>query len=262
LLVLHGAAVEKLSAAMPELLTRSVVFNYPHTDPYDALNRFGFNHAPSVTLLANGDLLCAWFSGPHEAAVNQVILAARSRDQGRTWEKAYVLQDLPRKSDFDPAFIADGGHTWFFFTAGRWNRYPFVSQERSGGVGPASYHTYYRQSSDHGDTWSEAIQAPGTFFCRSNGIKLSSGELLLPVYTLKKEGDEDQACVFRSEDAGKTWKLFPTAGSSCFCGHATVFSGEPGRRTRVRPGVNPKRPSSMRLPHRATSSASATVGSC
>src|SRR5688572_22448961 len=76
----------------PKLLSRSVVFNYPHTDPYDPMNRFGFNHAPSVTVLANGDLLCAWFSGPYEAAVSQVILAARSRDQGHTWEKASVLQ--------------------------------------------------------------------------------------------------------------------------------------------------------------------------
>src|SRR5207237_3451305 len=61
--------------AAPELLSRAVVFNYPETDPYDPGNRYGFNHAPSVTRLANGDLLCAWFSGPYEAAVNQVILA-------------------------------------------------------------------------------------------------------------------------------------------------------------------------------------------
>ena len=74
----------------PELRSRAVVFNYQETDPYDPGNRYGFNHAPSVTCLANGDLLCAWFSGPYEGAVNQVILAARSHDEGATWEKAFV----------------------------------------------------------------------------------------------------------------------------------------------------------------------------
>ena len=190
-----------------EVLSRQVVCNYPDTDPYDPANRFGFNHAPSVVLLPNGDLLCAWFSGPFEAAVNQVILASRSTDQGQSWNKAEILANFPHKSNFDPAFIADGERTWFFFSAGRWNRYPFVHDERAGGIGPASYHTYHRQSTDNGRTWSEPAPFRGTFFCRSNGIKLSSGELLLPVYTLTKQGEEDEAMVCRSVDGGKSWAL-------------------------------------------------------
>src|SRR5690349_13348532 len=71
------------SAPQLELVSRVVVFNDPNTDPYDPANRYGFNHAPSVTKLANGDLICAWFSGPFEAAVNQSILASRSHDGGK-----------------------------------------------------------------------------------------------------------------------------------------------------------------------------------
>jgi predicted neuraminidase len=198
-------AANSSAGSGPQMLSRAVVFNYPETDPYDPANRYGFNHAPSITRLSNGDLLCAWFSGPFEASVHQVILASRSRDDGVTWEKVFVLQDTPRKSDFDPAFIEDGDRTWLFFTAGRWNRYPFVKAEHGGGVGPASYHIYYRQTPDSGGTWSEPVEIPGILFCRSNGIKLTSGELLLPVYSLKKEGDEDKAFALRSTDGGKSW---------------------------------------------------------
>ena len=64
------------------VVSRSTVFEHPDSDPYDRANRFGFNHAPSVTTLADGRLLCAWFSGPFEASVDQVILASYSSDGG------------------------------------------------------------------------------------------------------------------------------------------------------------------------------------
>lgn len=188
------------------LLSRSVVFNYPETDPYDPADRYGFNHAPSITRLSNGDLLCVWFSGPFEGAVNQVILASRSQDGGLTWGKAFVINRTPRKSSFDPAFIADGPRTWLFFTVGRWNRYPYTEGEKDA-VGVRSYHIYSRYSSDSAATWSPLNQIPGMLFCRSNGIRLTSGELLLPVYTVKDNGDEDQDHTLRSTDDGKTWSL-------------------------------------------------------
>jgi predicted neuraminidase len=202
-----GAQSTTLAAASPTLLSRSVVFNYPETDPYDPGNRYGFNHAPSVVRMANGDLLCVWFSGPYEGAVNQVILGSRSRDGGLTWDKAFVLNRAAHKSNFDPAFIADGNRTWIFFTMGRWDRYPPVDSEHQDEIGVRSYHTFYRQTSDSGQTWSEPIGFPGTFFCRSNGIKLTTGELLLPVYTAKENGDEDKDRALRSTDGGKSWTL-------------------------------------------------------
>ncbi len=185
------------------VLSRANIFVYPETDPYKLDNLYGFNHAPSVVTLPDGRLMCAWFSGPYEASVHQVILASTSSDQGQTWDRSFVLQDMPRVSDFDPAFIATGTETLFFYTAGRHIRWPFLKHQDTE-VGPASFFVYLRRSSDSGQTWSDStrIYQGGS---RSNGIRLSSGELLLPVHALDGKGP---AGVLRSTDQGRTWKRF------------------------------------------------------
>ena len=202
LLATAGSAFGQPGEAEPKLEVESysTVFAYPEVDPYDPFNRYGFNHAPSVATLPDGRLLCVWFSGPYEAAVSQVILGAISTDEGRTWEQAKVLQDFPRRSDFDSALIVDGERTWLFFTAGRWNRYPFIKSEGEA-VGVKSYHLYYRYSDDSGRTWSEPVEVSQGDFSRSNGVRLSTGELLLPVY----RQDPEAARVMKSVDGGKTW---------------------------------------------------------
>jgi hypothetical protein len=109
-----GSPARKAVSGPPKILSRATVFTHPSSDPYARDNYYGFNHAASVTTLSDGRLLSAWFSGPFEASVDQVILGSYSSDGGRTWSAARVLQDFPHVSDFDPAFIADGKRTWFF----------------------------------------------------------------------------------------------------------------------------------------------------
>jgi len=186
----------------PRILSKSVVYSHPSSDPYDCSDHYGFNHAPSVVLLPDGRLLAAWFSGPYEASVNQVILGSYSSDQGATWGPASVLQDFPRKSDFDPAFVADGPKTLFFFSAGRENRYPPIHDEKHQ-VGVPSFKTYCRISEDSGKTWSDARAIGDKVYCRSNGIRLLTGELLLPIYEVPLV-----AGVLKSTDDGATWKRY------------------------------------------------------
>ena len=195
-----SAALQTKVAQKPELLSESMVYKHPDEDPYDPQNRYGFNHAPSVALLSDGRLLAAWFSGPFEAAVNQVILGCYSSDSGLSWGPAEVLNDFPRTSDFDPAFIQDGKRTWFFFSAGRWNRYPFAKGEN--GIGAESFKTYCSHTDDGGRHWSAPRVAFEKVGCRTNGIKLSSGELLLPIYGFVGR----TAGVLKSTDQGKSWK--------------------------------------------------------
>ncbi len=192
-------------AVVPRVVSRSLVFKYPNGDPYSLQNRYGFNHAASVTRMPDGRLLAAWFSGPFEASVHQVILASYSSDKGLTWAEPFELQNTPRKSDFDPAFIVDGNRVLFFYSVGRWNRYPFVREEKTE-VGIESFKVYYRSSGDSGRTWSTptlVLEGIGTG-CRSNGIKLSTGELLLPLHGYRS----GVAGVLKSADRGTTWTRF------------------------------------------------------
>lgn len=196
------------SQPAPRLISQSEVFSYDRADPYDLENLYGFNHAPSIALLPDGRLVSAWFSGPFEASIHQVIQSSYSADGGSTWSPAEVLNRTPRDSDFDPAFIADTNQTWLFFTAGRWDRYPFAGPGREATeVGVKSFKLMARCSTDSGHSWSEpkrVYEVPG-HGCRSNGIRLSTGELLLPLYSFDAPYVSE---VLKSVDDGKTWKCF------------------------------------------------------
>lgn len=193
------------SSEAPVLLTTSTVFQYPNRDPYDRTNLYGFNHAPSIVLMPDGRLQAAWFSGPFEAAVDQVILGAVSHDGGRTWSQPSVLASRPRESAFDPAFLREGNRVWLFYSSGRWNRYPFVGigEEAKKKVGVDSFQIYGRYTDDSGHTWSEPklVHSLTGWGCRSNGIKLRTGEWVLPLHKF----DARHASVLISNDRGVTW---------------------------------------------------------
>jgi predicted neuraminidase len=203
-------------------LSRSAVFVHPSSDPYDCRDHYGFNHAPSVVALPDGRLLAAWFSAPFEASVNQVILGAYSADGGLTWGPPVVLQDFPRVSDFDPAFIAGGHRVWFFFSAGRENRYPPLRDEKDR-VGVDSFKTYCRVTEDSGRTWSAPRVVGQKIYCRSNGIRLSTHDLLLPVYSIPS-----QASVMRSTDDGVTWKRYGTIKTPAGAGEPSIVQLKSG----------------------------------
>lgn len=203
--------------AAPIVIGTAMVFRHSAADPYDPVNVDGFNHAPSIVLLNDGRLLAAWFSGPYEGSVHQVIRGSFSSDQGKTWGPVRMLQDFPRKSDFDPAFINAGRRTWMFFSAGRHIRYPFVPDEASN-VGVKSFTTWVRYTDDAGATWSEPSVVRPHVFCRSNGIRLTSGELLLPVY----ESPANSGGVLRSADEGKTWQFIGGISSPAGGGEPTI----------------------------------------
>ncbi|MEX0612103.1 MAG: sialidase family protein [Pirellulales bacterium] len=200
------------STAVPgEIKSRSVVFDYGNYDPYDRANLYGFNHAPSVTRVDGKRIQAAWFSGPYEGSIHQVILGAASEDGGHTWGEAMVLNDAPRLSDFDPGFIDAGDRTLLFFSTGRWTRYPFVghSDSERKEVGGRSFKINMRQRPDGAVDWSDPIDIgsePG-WNCRSNGFQMSTGELLLPTHRL--DPLPYVASVLISSDDGKTWVRGP-----------------------------------------------------
>jgi predicted neuraminidase len=224
---LLGSLSLQLSTADPppetRVVCRSVVFAHPSSDPFDRSNLYGFNHAPSIVALPDGRLLTAWFSGPFEASVHQVILASFSSDGGTNWTPARVLQDLPHDSDFDPAFIPAGDRVWFFYTTGRHNPYPPVkNQEES--VGIRSFKLFYRTSDDSAHNWSHAQFIERGVFSRSNGISLSSGELLVPLYEIPSK-----ASVLRSADNGSSWTRHGGITTPAGAGEPSIAELKSGR---------------------------------
>ncbi len=188
-----------------DVVSRSTVFEYHTADPYDRENLYGFNHAPSVVLMPDGRLLAAWFSGPFEGSVHQVILGTFSADGGRTWTEAEVLQDDPIRSDFDPAFIRTGDRLFMFYTTGRWNKYPSIRPEpgQKAATGADSFVIMCRTSDDSGRTWSEQQRVHDStgWGCRSNGVQLADGALVLPTHDFLNW----QSAALRSTDGGQTW---------------------------------------------------------
>ena len=166
---------------------RATIFRHIGEDPKDPQNTSGFNHGPSVVLLPDGRLMAAWFSAPLEGAPSQRILRAFSQDRGHTWTKAETLQDFPGRADFDPSFVVSGPSTFLFFSASQPSR------------------VYFRRSDDSGATWGVPVELgqPG-HSTRSNGIRLATGELLVPLHrTGTRAGG-----VMKSTDDGRTWTRF------------------------------------------------------
>jgi predicted neuraminidase len=164
---------------------RAVVFQHTGTDPEDPTNPSGYNFGPSLAALPDGRVMAAWFSSPSEGAVSQRLMRAFSSDGGRTWGAPKILQDFAGAADFDPALFVAGKDTFLFFSA----------------IHP-KLDIYFRRSGDSAKTWTEPVKLDQRdHTTRSNGIRLSTGELLVPLHL---RGTKNGG-VLKSRDGGATW---------------------------------------------------------
>jgi len=172
---------------------RAVVFQHTGTDPEDPTNPSGYNFGPSLAALPDGRVMAAWFSSPSEGAVSQRLMRAFSSDGGRTWGAPTILQDFEGAADFDPALFVAEKDTFLFFSA----------------IHP-KLDIYFRRSGDSAKTWTEPVKLDQRdHTTRSNGIRLSSGELLVPLHLRgTKSGG-----VLKSRDGGATWTRHGTVAN-------------------------------------------------
>jgi predicted neuraminidase len=187
-LIVSLAALDAAEEPAIQITDRTVIFKHTSTDPKDPANTSGYNLGPSITVLPDGRLMAAWFSSPSEGAESQRIVQAFSSDQGHTWGEATVLQDIAGRADFDPSLFVAGKETFLFFSC-------FDPQ----------IDIYFRRSSDSAKTWTELVKInQPNHTTRSNGIALSTGELLVPLHTRGTKAGG----VMKSRDGGKTWTRF------------------------------------------------------
>lgn len=188
LLLAPLAALNAADTPPIQITDRAVLFKHTHTDAKAADNTSGFNLGPSVAVLPDGRVMAVWFSAPSEGAASQRIVQAFSSDQGRTWGEATVLQDFAGKADFDPVLFVADKETFLFFSS-------FNPQ----------IDIYFRRSSDSAKTWTEPVKIhQPNHTTRSNGIQLSTGELLVPLHTRGTKAGG----VMKSSDGGQTWTRF------------------------------------------------------
>ena len=179
---LAGAADSRI-----QVIDRAMIFRHTGTNFNDPTNTTGFNHAPSIAVLPDGRLLTTWFAAPFEGAPQQRIMGSFSSDQGKTWTAAATLQDFDGKADFDPSLVVSGQQTFLFFSV----------------TGPLKI--FYRSSADSGRTWAPPVEiGQPNHTTRANGIRLSTGELLVPLHLRGTKAGG----VMKSIDGGRTWTRY------------------------------------------------------
>ncbi len=167
-------------------VTRTTVFE--HTE------RYPFNGITTLALSPSGELLLGWYAGTWEAHPDNVILMARSLDEGRTWSEPEVIQDTPGRADRDPElfYVGDTLHL----------------------VCNSPIFIYQQSSKDDGRTWSQRRQIPGHALenvATCEPFALKDDSLLFP-YSFISEyapsfGNYTPA-VYRSEDGAKHWTSY------------------------------------------------------
>ncbi len=193
--------------ATAQVVTRSL----PFSAAQGARQSRPFNHAPAIVEMPDGRLLTVWFSGPFETSSDNVINGAYSSDRGKTWQEASPIVERTRDVALvNPAFLRNGKRVWLFYDE-------YVGTRKD----PARTHwidatedAFVISTDDSGATWSKPVKLTtgSTGFLRSNGIVLSTGELIVPAYSysyvVPKEQRQAYAGVLRSTDNGATWKRY------------------------------------------------------
>lgn len=166
------------------------------------------NAYPVVTRLSSGNLMIVWtFIAPNTNSDGK-IHGAVSKDDGKTWSSPFLVLDLPKKFEGDPAVIVDGNKVLVYASS----VIPPNKINKS--------EIWLAASEDEGKTWSNPVEikTPYNYFVgkRHLGLKLKDGTLVMPAsYDIwaqldsntpaKTEGEMDlKAGVMLSKD-GISW---------------------------------------------------------
>jgi hypothetical protein len=170
-------------------------------------------HNSAVAVLANGDLVAAYYNTPKEENdPDQTVLTMRLRYGSEDWDMPEPWPDFADAADAAPVFWNDRGKLWFFF-----------GSPRLLGGPPFQFMT----STDNGATWS-AVTMPalegtvGDYTPQpiNSIVRAKNGTIYLPV-----DAKGGSSVLFASKNEGKTW--FDT-GDRTAGRHTTLVLGKDG----------------------------------
>lgn len=149
-------------------------------------------HASTVVDIRDGNFLVAWFGGTHEKHDDVGIWLSKGKP-GK-WSSPVEIAKIREDAHWNPVlFRTNDGTIVLYFKVGKTIDH---------------WETWYKVSSDEGETWSEAKElVPGDKGgrgpVRNKPILLSNGTWLAPASN--ENSGVWNAFVDRSEDGGKTW---------------------------------------------------------
>jgi len=162
----------------------------------------GYEAFPDVCRLNDGRLMSVFYAGYGHVALPNAQLPKGGRiayclssDEGQTWTAAETLYDGP-DDDRDPSIVQlkSGRMICNFFSLRKGDKEGSYS-----GLG-----SWIIISDDMGKSWSEPLQISKTHYCSSPIRELSTGRLVLGLYT--ESGNLSQGSVAFSDDEGQTWQ--------------------------------------------------------
>ena len=157
---------------------------------FDSISDKIGSHAPTLTVLPDGELLAAWYSydGPHELDGSAIYMARRPADSEQ-WEPAALHVDRT-EGDGNPVLYSEGDDVWLF--------------QAVVPLGWSTSRVEVQKSADRGYTWTAARSLGGTLGTnvRYAPVRTDAGTLLLPAYD-----DLLQRSLFYTSDDGDDWTL-------------------------------------------------------
>ena len=160
---------------------------------------YSHNHQPSITWLANGDLLAIWYTTVREAGTELTVLASRKRAASNQWDPS---------SEF---FKADkrNMHGSNIFYNGKGTIYHFNGMGREKATGWANLALLLRTSNDNGVTWSppRPISSGAEYKNRhqviAGTLSTQDGVLVQPCDAVPVT--DGGTAIHISKDDGQTW---------------------------------------------------------
>ena len=173
---------------------------FRETDIYEARALLPECYRPSLTVLENGILACAWASGSGMQALDTSIRISFKSSENNGWTEPAVAADEPGYPDNYPllAKLPDGRLRLIYATLYREKRKNPPDARLEG------WHLKYRDSKDGGRIWGgEFFLIPESGRVPSGGmVELPDGGLLLGLTDLRKSG----SMFLVSRDKGSYWK--------------------------------------------------------
>lgn len=170
------------------LMKKEYIFE---TDKY-----FNACHASTVLCLPDGDILAAWFAGTREG--NDDVRIWYSKMHNKKWSEPQCLLTDMALPHWNPVlFLRNDGTVRLFFKTGK-----KISH----------WITYFCDSADNGENWTEAKilvegdTSGGRGPVKNKCLRTSSGMLLAPASTEQKGW---KCFIDISEDDGNTWTKAP-----------------------------------------------------